>query len=788
MAITDSEFLEKQQKYSRSIDQIDQISGEDVQNSVTLPGVLLDENGLPKKFVQARMSVFTQPAIDAAAQCQNALQQLTAALSDAAAALSEAQRVRSEMESATETATTAANKASQDAQAAISNANAALSNAQSALADAQTALANAASSKQTTDGLNSDLQRYLAQVSELITTLQQSIASADDTANHPTYIGADNYVYQWNKQTKAYTKTNIYVRGEGFHTSKTFNSVAEMEAYDGTGLKEGDFVVINTNDVENPDNAKLYTYDGDGGFDFFVDMSGAIGFTGKTPQISIGTITTLPAGSSASASLTDDGTDIDGNPKFNLNLSLPKGDPFTYADFTAEQIAELQRPATDAIALCQAATAAANKAAGDANTSRQQIEANEQTRQDNEVMRQNKEAERISNEDSRVSNETTRQNQETQRVKAELLRESAETEREEQSSSDHDRAETDHSTAESDHGFASSDHSTAESDHRTASLDHSTAVSDHQESVAQSAYAKNQGDHAKTEGDRCKALNDHPQEIHSDGYIYAWNETTQQMENTNRRIIATLDISSLTEEQLQDLMSHFVIDAATNTDGEKVADGTIVIDSSNVDNVINLGVLNAYHVKFVNDVIDPALVAIGTNADDIDAIKAKIPAAATSQNQLADKDFLNSSISTATATYRNAHNLVSDLNLTVDATKAQIEAALGTAIATADKNDYCFVQIPNADATPTEIARVDRYKHNGTEWKFEYTLNNSGFTASQWAALNSGITSGLVVKLCALPTNAELTALLAGKQDNLAFATDTEAHSVWDEYVFETTD
>jgi hypothetical protein len=86
-------------------------------------------------------------------------------------------------------------------------------------------------------------------------------------------------------------------------------------------------------------------------------------------------------------------------------------------------------------------------------------------------------------------------------------------------------------------------------------------------------------------------------------------------------------------------------------------------------------------------------------------------------------------------------------------------------IATADNNDYCYVQIPTADATPTQIARVERYKYNGSAWAFEYELNNSGFTAEQWAALNSGITSGLVTKLSALPTMADLTTLLAGKQD-----------------------
>ena len=157
------------------------------------------------------------------------------------------------------------------------------------------------------------------------------------------------------------------------------------------------------------------------------------------------------------------------------------------------------------------------------------------------------------------------------------------------------------------------------------------------------------------------------------------------------------------------------------------------------------------------------------NADDIDVIESKIPAGASDQNQLADKEFVNNSIATATATYRGAYNLVNDLSLTVGATHEQIATALAGAIDTADNNDYCFVQIPTSDAAPTQIASIERYKFNGTAWAYEYTLNNSGFTAAQWAALNSGITSGLVAKLLALPTNDALTLALAGKQDVLTF-------------------
>ena len=170
----------------------------------------------------------------------------------------------------------------------------------------------------------------------------------------------------------------------------------------------------------------------------------------------------------------------------------------------------------------------------------------------------------------------------------------------------------------------------------------------------------------------------------------------------------------------------------------------------------------------VGDEETRARTAEQANADDIDAIEAKIPAAASAQNKLATEAFVNSSVATATATYRGAYNLVSDLSLTIAATEQQIATSLAGEITGADNNDYCFVQIPVADATPTVIARVDRYKYDGTDWAFEYSLNNSGFTAAQWDALNSGITSGLVTKLGDLPTNAELSALLLGKQNVIA--------------------
>lgn len=126
----------------------------------------------------------------------------------------------------------------------------------------------------------------------------------------------------------------------------------------------------------------------------------------------------------------------------------------------------------------------------------------------------------------------------------------------------------------------------------------------------------------------------------------------------------------------------------------------------------------------------------------------KVPAQASKTNQLADKDFVNSSISTATATFRGTYNSVAELE--------QV---------TADANDYAFVI--STDSAGNTV--YNRYKYSNGSWLFEYSLNNSSFTAAQWAAINSAITSGDVEKLAALPTKAQLDALLAAKQDTLKF-------------------
>lgn len=126
------------------------------------------------------------------------------------------------------------------------------------------------------------------------------------------------------------------------------------------------------------------------------------------------------------------------------------------------------------------------------------------------------------------------------------------------------------------------------------------------------------------------------------------------------------------------------------------------------------------------DAVEKALEVTG----DISDITILIPTQASSTNKLTDKNYVDSSIATASATFRGTYNLVTDLGLTPIATQEQIASALATKMSslsiTPANNDYAYVQIPISDGTPTKIADIDRYKYNGSVWGYEYGIDNSG--------------------------------------------------------------
>ena len=108
-----------------------------------------------------------------------------------------------------------------------------------------------------------------------------------------------------------------------------------------------------------------------------------------------------------------------------------------------------------------------------------------------------------------------------------------------------------------------------------------------------------------------------------------------------------------------------------------------------------------------------------TNLNSINTINSKIPSQASPTNQLADKEFVNSSIANDAATFQGTFESVNDLPTT-----------------NVKKNDYAFIVTVVSGGNP----EYKRYKYNGTQWLEEFVLNNSSFTANQWTAINSGIT------------------------------------------------
>lgn len=133
-----------------------------------------------------------------------------------------------------------------------------------------------------------------------------------------------------------------------------------------------------------------------------------------------------------------------------------------------------------------------------------------------------------------------------------------------------------------------------------------------------------------------------------------------------------------------------------------------------------------------NTNVDAHANVISPIASSVSGIEAKIPSQASSSNQLADKNFVNSSIATNTANFIGTFNSV-----------AELEAYSGPVT----NNDYAYVI--RTDAAGNTL--YDRYKYtNATtpaSWGYEYTLNNSSFTADQWAAINSHATEASISQI-----------------------------------------
>lgn len=180
--------------------------------------------------------------------------------------------------------------------------------------------------------------------------------------------------------------------------------------------------------------------------------------------------------------------------------------------------------------------------------------------------------------------------------------------------------------------------------------------------------------------------------------------TPTSSESSSTRQITGDDVYAVL---LNDVLHNFVDRAVTESLAEEVQ------ERERID-----GILGEHITDLQSDVTN-----LGTDVGNIEAL---IPSQATDENQLADKDFVNSSIATNTANFLGTYTSLADI----------------TAIPNPTNNDYAFLQ--TVDTAGNTI--YQRYKYNAqtSSWLFEYELNNSGFTAEQWATINSGLTQSLV--------------------------------------------
>lgn len=229
-------------------------------------------------------------------------------------------------------------------------------------------------------------------VEEIEGIVDDAIAATDKAeeiaSNPPKIVDNDWWIYDY--ETKQYVNTGIAAIGDAFTYKKEYPSVEAMEADWGTAdVKLGEYVLINTNDVEDPDDAKVYLKTQEG-WKFIVDLSGMQGIQGWSAY----------------------------------EVAVKHG----FVGTEAEWVQSLKQPALDA--------------AAEALEAKAQVEATEQAVKEAEALRVtaeqgrvNAENTRVSNENTRISNEDSRKAEESKRVTAENARIAAENSRKEAESS-----------------------------------------------------------------------------------------------------------------------------------------------------------------------------------------------------------------------------------------------------------------------------------------------------------------------------------------------------------------
>ena len=225
-----------------------------------------------------------------------------------------------------------------------------------------------------------DVDNAVIEVQGAVDSAKLAIDKAEAYINHPMKI-VDDFWYAYDFENDGYYNTNIRATGKSFKIMKTYTSVANMiNDFNTKDVEVGEFVWINTGNVEDPDDSKLYLKT-DTEWQLVGDLSGNQGIQGESAY----------------------------------EIAVNNG----FVGTEEEWLTYLRQPALDAAdQALQAKTQVEATEAVVKEAEALRVEA-ENTRVSNENIRQQNETTRVGAENIRSSQESTRQQKEEERITAE---------------------------------------------------------------------------------------------------------------------------------------------------------------------------------------------------------------------------------------------------------------------------------------------------------------------------------------------------------------------------------
>lgn len=396
-------------------------------------------------------------------------------------------------------------------------------------------------------------------VEEIEGIVDDAIAATDkaeEIASNPPKI-VDNDWWIYNYDTKQYVNTGISAIGDAFTYKKEYPSVEAMEADWGTAdVKLGEYVLINTNNVEDPDDAKVYLKTQEG-WKFIVDLSGMQGIQGWSAYevaVKHGFVGTeeewvqslkQPALDAAAEALEAkaqvEATEQAVKEAEALRVTAEQGrvnaentrvsNENTRISNEDSRKAEESKRVTAENARIAAENSRKEAESSRVNAESDRVEAEgaraaaEQLRANSESERNTKEKERIANEAIRVASESERVTAETSRKEEEAKRVEAETAR--------DTAEQERVSNESTRQANEAVRETQEVAREKNTADAITAVNEAKTAAQQATTnATTAANNANTQAARAKEYADNPPKVGDDGYWYLWDEVNDVYVNT----------------------------------------------------------------------------------------------------------------------------------------------------------------------------------------------------------------------------------------------------------------